>query len=101
MPNGRFSTFPGLGIQTRRTGQAVWDSCNVCANLNRSEGVRDLTPSTPAVFLPRLSCVTRRTARHLADQELIKSLWSLWIALGASTTWGRPKQKGKKHQNGR
>jgi hypothetical protein len=26
----------------------------------------------PAIFLPRLSCVTFRTARHLADQDLIK-----------------------------
>src|SRR5438128_101386 len=33
----------------------------------RCWGESDLTPSTPAVFLPWLSCVTRRTARLFAE----------------------------------
>ena len=40
-------------------------------------GVKDLTPSTPAVRLPRLSWVTWRTARSLADQECSRRRWSL------------------------
>jgi hypothetical protein len=80
IPSGRFSVFPGLGIQTRRTGLVVLERRSECARCLRCEGVSDFTPSIPAVFLPRLSCVTRRTARHLADQELSKSRWSLWTA---------------------
>jgi hypothetical protein len=40
-------------------------------------GGKDVTPSTPAVRLPRLSWVTWRTARSLADQECRRRRWSL------------------------
>jgi hypothetical protein len=39
------------------------------AMTRRSAGFTDFTPSMPAVFLPRLSCVTLRTARSLADWD--------------------------------
>ena len=48
---------------------------------NRCLGWTALTPSIPAVFLPWLSCVTRRTAISRADLDFIKSFWSLWTAL--------------------
>src|SRR2546421_281695 len=41
-------------------------------------GWTDLTPSTPAVFLPWLSWVTRRTARSRADRDFINNFCSLW-----------------------
>src|SRR6266550_4252009 len=43
---------------------------------SRCFGERDLTPSTPAVFLPWLSWVTRRTARSLAASDFINSFCS-------------------------
>jgi hypothetical protein len=36
-----------------------------------------LMPSTPAVFLPVLSWVTRRTEIALTDQDFINVFWSL------------------------
>src|SRR5215813_12905399 len=36
-------------------------------------GETDFTPSTPAVFLPWLSWVTRRTAKSRADRDLINN----------------------------
>ena len=46
----------------------------------RSLGLTDLTPSTPAVFLPWFSCVTRRTASIRAASDFINNFWSLWTA---------------------
>jgi hypothetical protein len=40
-------------------------------------GSKDLPPSPPAVRWPRLSWVTWRTARSLADQECRRRRWSL------------------------
>ncbi|EHC17954.1 hypothetical protein FJSC11DRAFT_1016 [Fischerella thermalis JSC-11] len=37
--------------------------------------------TTPAVFFPLLSWVTRLTAIHFADQEFINVFWSRRIAL--------------------
>jgi len=45
-----------------------------------------------------LSWVTRRTARHLADQEVIRSLWSLWtlvITHKSLLSWGRGAERRK------
>jgi hypothetical protein len=47
----------------------------------RPAGLTDFTPSMPAVFLPWLSCVTRRTASSLAAWDFISNFWSLWTAL--------------------
>jgi hypothetical protein len=66
-----------FGIQTRRTGVVVSSRVRDCARARRWGGDKDLPPSTPAVRLPRLSCVTRRTARSLADQEWSRRRWSL------------------------
>jgi hypothetical protein len=55
--------------------------CSWSTISNRCLGWTDLTPSIPAVFFPRLSCVTRRTAISRADLDFIKSFWSLWTAL--------------------
>lgn len=45
--------------------------------MSRCFGETDLTPSTPAVFLPWLSCVTRLTAMSLAASDFINNFWSL------------------------
>jgi hypothetical protein len=74
IPKPRFSSVPGFDIQTLLTGWAFGLSFRVLTRYIRCLGESDFTPSIPAVFLPRLSCVTRRTAKHLADQDFIKSL---------------------------
>jgi hypothetical protein len=85
MPNGLFSAFPGFGMSIRLTGWGFLRltrlGCSWSTISNRCLGWTDLTPSIPAVFLPRLSCVTRRTAISRADLDFIKSFWSLWTAL--------------------
>jgi hypothetical protein len=73
MASGLWSVEPGCGIQTRRTGVAVPSRVRDCARARRWGGGKDLPPSTPAVRLPRLSWVTWRTARSLADQECRRS----------------------------
>src|SRR5947209_9420087 len=84
IPNGRFSALPGLGIYTRRTGYDF--RCLHCLGWIRSTmtsrcvGGTAFTPSTPAVFLPWLSCVTRRTASRRAARDFISSFWSVWTA---------------------
>lgn len=77
IPKGLFSSVPGLGIQTRRVGLTLEHRLILFTRVRRCFGVRDLTPSTPAVFFPWLSWVVRRTANILADHELINSFWSL------------------------
>jgi hypothetical protein len=47
---------------------------------SRWVGGTAFTPSTPAVFLPWLSCVTRRTASKRAARDFISSFWSVWTA---------------------
>jgi hypothetical protein len=74
IPSGRFSFFPGLGIQTLLMGFALSFKFRFLTNSNLCLGVKDLTPSTPAVFLPVLSWVTFLTANVFADQDLISSL---------------------------
>ena len=76
MLSGRFSSVPGLGIQTRRRGDGFVSELRCFTRFILWTGVRDLTPSTPAVCFPWLSWVTFRTARHFADQDFIISLWS-------------------------
>src|SRR6266568_3974338 len=84
IPNGRFSALPGLGMYTRRTGYDFM--CLHCLGWLRSTmtsrwvGDSAFTPSTPAVFLPCLSCVTRRTASSRAARDFISSFWSVWTA---------------------
>ena len=81
MPKGRFSALPGFGIQTRRTGLDAYASHRfgwICsASSVRSLGATAFTPSTPAVFLPWLSCVTLRTARKRAALDFVNNFWSL------------------------
>src|ERR671933_1734050 len=77
IPNGRFSSFPGLGIHTLRVGCDFPVNLSCLARLKRAAGDSDLIPSTPAVFFPMLSCVTRRTDKTLLDQDLINIFWSL------------------------
>lgn len=81
MPKGRFSALPGLGIQTLLTALILDLKSIALISWKRWAGVRDLTPSTPAVFFPWLSCVTRLTDKHLAHQDFISSRWSLWTLL--------------------
>src|SRR5438874_1720860 len=59
-------------------------------SLERCAGGTALTPSTPAVFLPRLSWVTRRTAKHRAASDFIKRRCKLW------TTWTLPRSEARK-----
>src|SRR6516162_2429497 len=51
---------------------------------NLPPGWTDLTPSTPAVFLPWLSWVTRRTARSRADRDFINNFCNLWTVFRSS-----------------
>jgi hypothetical protein len=70
MPKGRFSVVdPRLGIQMRLSAVALPSSWSVVASRHRWGGVRDLAPSMPAVCLPRLSWVTRRTAKSRAYHD--------------------------------
>jgi hypothetical protein len=84
IPSGRLSALPGLGIDTRRTGYDF--RCLHCLGwirstmISRCVGETAFTPSTPAVFLPWLSCVTRRTASRRAARDFISSFWSVWTA---------------------
>src|ERR687886_1343771 len=80
MPSGRFSSVPGLGIHTRLVGATFEPNFRLTTKDRRCFGVRLFSPSTPAVFFPWLSCVTRLTAKHLADQDFINVFWSLRIA---------------------
>lgn len=50
-----------------------------------SVGGTDLTPSTPAVFFPWLSCVTRLTARSLAALDAHQELLDFVDCLGVAT----------------
>lgn len=80
--SGLFSTSePGFGIHTLRVGAAFLPNFSDFTKIRRAAGDRLFCPSTPAVFLPRLSCVTLRTAKHLADQECNKVFWSFRTAL--------------------
>jgi len=71
-------------MYTRRTGYDFM--CLHCLGWMRSTmtsrwvGETAFTPSTPAVFLPWLSCVTRRTASSRAARDFISSFWSVWTA---------------------
>ncbi len=77
MPKGRFSSVPGLGIHTLRVGLTLDPSFKLFTSFKRAAGDSDLMPSTPAVFLPVLSWVTRRTEIALTDQDFINVFWSL------------------------
>jgi hypothetical protein len=55
IPRGRFSDFPASDIQTRRTGLPLLMKFSREASSSRCSGVREATPSTPAVFFPWLS----------------------------------------------
>ena len=77
IPRGRFSFRPGFGIKTLRVGFDFPVIDSSLASSRRATGDMDLTPSTPAVFFPWFSCVTRRTAKTLLDQDLINVFWSL------------------------
>ncbi len=87
IPKGRCSSVVGLGIQTRRTGCASWGSRRVLTKASLWSGVNDFLPSIPAVFLPWLSCVTRRTANSFVDREVINSLWSERTRLTLPQHW--------------
>jgi len=52
----------------------------VSAIRKRCLGGTNLTPSTPAVFFPWFSCVTRRTASRRAALDFISNFWSVWTA---------------------
>ncbi len=92
MPNGRFSVLPGFGIQTRRVGRGLIasGSPSKTTSLERCAGGTALTPSTPAVFLPWLSWVTRRTAKQRAASDFIKRRCKLW------TAWMLPRSEARK-----
>ncbi len=77
IPKGRFSSRPGFGIQTLRVGFDFPVILSSLASSRRAAGGRDFTPSTPAVFFPWFSTVTRRTAKTLLYQDLISVFWSL------------------------
>ena len=50
MPNGLFSSLPGLGIHTRLVGLTFEPNFNLATKVNRCFGVSVFTPSTPAVL---------------------------------------------------
>jgi hypothetical protein len=50
--SGRFSSEPAFGIQTRLVGLPIGSFPRFSTSVNLWFGVRDLIPSTPAVFLP-------------------------------------------------
>jgi hypothetical protein len=50
-----------------------------------SAGGTDFTPSTPAVFFPWLSCVTRRTARSLAASDAHQEFLDFVNCFGIAT----------------
>ena len=75
-----FSSLPGLGIHTLLVGLTLDPSFKLYTSSRRAAGDKDLTPSTPAVFLPALSWVTLLTAKHLAYQDFINVFWSLRVA---------------------
>ena len=56
IPNGRFSSFPGFGIQTLRVGLLLPVSLSCPMSFIRASGDRFLTPSTPAGTLAERSC---------------------------------------------
>ena len=66
IPRGRFSGFPGFGIQIRLTGLLFSFRFNSLASFSLCVELSDLTPSIPAVFLPLLIWVTLLTASSLA-----------------------------------
>jgi len=92
MPNGRFSSFPGLGLHTLLVGRPFEPSFNLATKAKRCFGVSDLTPSTPAVSLPWLSCDTLLTAIILHDQDFINVFWSLRVALTVTVQGGSKKK---------
>jgi hypothetical protein len=61
-----------LGRQGRRPGRAVPSRVHVWAHRRRGVAGRDFTPSSPAGLCPRVSGVTRRTARRLAAQACLR-----------------------------
>ena len=80
-PQWAFSLLPRFGIHVRRSGVAWPSRLRVLARCHRCTGVRDFTPSIPAVCFPRLSWVTRRTASNRAYHDLISSFCSLRAVL--------------------
>ena len=54
IPNGRFSSLPGLGIQTLRVGLDLPVILSSLTNSIRASGDNVFIPSTPAVFKPRV-----------------------------------------------
>ena len=81
IPSGRFSSLPGFGIQTLRVGLLLPVNLSCPMSFIRASGDRFLTPSTPAVFFPLFSVVTRRTAKALFDQDLSSVFWSFRTCL--------------------
>ena len=70
IPKGLSSDVPGFGIITRRVGLDFLVRNRCFTRSSRWVGVRDFIPSTPAVFFPALSCVTRLTANPLGRPGL-------------------------------
>jgi len=67
-----------FGIPTRLAGLPIGSLPRFSARACRWGGVSDLIPSIPAVCLPWLSWVTRRTARNLAARDFKRSFCNLW-----------------------
>lgn len=86
MPKGRCSSVPGFGIQTRRMGCGEASTFRLWASSRRSGGFRLAMPSTPGVFLPWLSWVTRRTASTLAYQDRSRRRCKAWTVF-VSACW--------------
>ena len=67
IPNPRFSSLPGLGIQTRLSAFALYPfKLSSLTKFILWLGRSAFFPSTPAVFLPWLSWVTLRMAKSFA-----------------------------------
>ena len=76
MPSGRIFPF-FLGMYTRLSGFGLYPlNVKELMALQRSSGVSQVSPSTPAV-LPPLFDVTRLTAKALAANEFTKICWRL------------------------
>jgi hypothetical protein len=81
IPRGLLSVLFGCGIHTLRVGLLLPLILSFWANSSLCFGVNDLTPSTPAVFFPWFSWVTRLTASGRAFHDPVRVFWSFRTVL--------------------
>jgi hypothetical protein len=80
-PEGALFSTPTLGYPGAAQGGAWPSRRSAGASRHRPAGVRDGTPSMPAVCLPRLSWLIRRTANRRAYQDFTSHFCSFRAVL--------------------